>query len=88
MLASCASSIGSVKPVESLKSALAKPPPELAAPCENPQALGDKDLSAGGVLSGWSRDRASLADCRDRKAGLSTFYADRDAGLAGDKAPK
>ena len=58
----------------------------LAAACADPIDLrGLQGLNAGPVERYWIADRASLVDCRDRKAALQKFYTERDAGLAGTK---
>ena len=82
LLTGCGTSIGSVRPVEALKSGLAKPPAELSAPCPDPVKLPDGAMGAAVVAGNWMADRAALADCRDRKAAVQKFYDGRDEGLA------
>lgn len=73
------------KPVAELALAIAQPPTDLTVPCTGPVDLrGYQSLNAGPVERLWFTDRASLSECRDRKAALQRFYAERDAALAGD----
>lgn len=82
ILSACSNSIGSVDAPKVLGSELAKPPAEIAAPCREPEALGKDALGAADVVDHWSRDRESLADCRDRKAAESKFYGELLKGIA------
>jgi hypothetical protein len=72
-----------VDPVVELRTVAAAPPPDLVRPCRSPGALAKGALSAGAVERAWAKDRVSLAVCRDRHGALVHFYAERDAGLAG-----
>lgn len=75
-----------VKPVSELSQPAAQPDDKLLVPCADPVDLrGYQGLNAGPVERLWFGDRANLAQCRDRKAALQKFYAERDAGLAGAK---
>jgi hypothetical protein len=85
--ASCAST-GSpdssrTRPVRELAGAAAQAPGDLDAPCERPQRLPERDLSAGEVERYWGRDRASLSACGDRHEANVRWRQARDAGLAG-----
>jgi hypothetical protein len=88
--ASCAST-GSpdssrTRPVRELAGAAAQAPGDLDKPCERPQRLPGRDLSAGDVERFWGRDRASLSACGDRHAANVRWRRARDAGLAGGVA--
>lgn len=73
-------------PVEELRLQLAEPNEVLSAACADPIDLrGMQGMNAGPVERYWITDRASLVDCRDRKAALLKFFTERDAGLAGTK---
>lgn len=43
-----------------------------------------RKMAAGAVERAWRGDRAALIDCGDRKRAVQEFYAQRDAGLAGN----
>jgi hypothetical protein len=69
--------------VRELAGAAAQAPGDLDKPCERPQRLPERDLSAGEVERFWGRDRASLAACGDRHAANVRWRERRDDGLAG-----
>lgn len=81
MLGACSASTGSGG-LPQLRHAA--PPGELTRPCAPPARLSGV-LSAGAVERGWAQDRAALADCGARQAAVVRFYAERDAGLAGER---
>jgi hypothetical protein len=59
----------------------AKPSSDLTQPCQNPVELVAAQ-SSGDVLRNWSKDRAALLDCREKRALLWGFVQGRGAGLS------
>ena len=93
-LTACAGSTPSVEagntaPVEQLASRKAQPAKQLTDPCADPieivPDLPDGEVSQGAVERAWDVDREHLVQCKTKLGEVVTFYARRDAALAGRK---
>jgi hypothetical protein len=63
------------------KLVLVQPDSKLTAACENPSKLPKIGLNSSAINKFWATDRINLANCRDSKEELHTFYVTRDAEL-------
>lgn len=81
MLAGCAASTPFANRELSIKPVLKAAPAELAAKCTDPVVIPEGPKVQHEVESLWSIDRASLVDCRDRKAAEGGYYHKRDTEL-------
>jgi len=80
-LTACADSTPFADPKLSIKPVLQAAPQALSAPCEGPVAVPPGAKSQREVEGLWGRDRASLVDCRERKAAVQDYYTRRDGEL-------
>lgn len=55
--------------------------PELAADCDDPTKLPDRELTQAEAERYWRQDRYRLAVCRDRHRATLRFFELRDDGL-------
>lgn len=84
-MTACGGSTKFDNPKLSTQPILLPAPADLARDCKAPVVLPleDTGLTQEQVEGLWSTDRASLVDCRKRKAAEGNYYKTRDAGLAG-----
>lgn len=80
-LTACGASTQYDNPSLSIKPVLKAAPPELAATCSDPVVIPEGPKVQHEVETLWGIDRASLVDCRDRKAAEGRYYRKRDEGL-------
>jgi hypothetical protein len=62
---------------------LADPPPRIAARCDNPVQLPERDLSRVEVEKLWARDISALVRCGLTKQQLHQFYDTQQTALEG-----
>jgi hypothetical protein len=67
--------------MDQLVSQQANPASDITQPCQNPVELVAAP-SGGDVLRNWSKDRAALLDCREKRAALWGYVQGRGAGLS------